>query len=341
MIGDQEQYAAAAALMADELGFPARVVMGFTSGGDAGGSSGTGSTAGGTTTFRGSDVTARVEVDTAQWGWVMIDPNPAVRDIPDEQQQTPQPVTRPETVVPPPPAEQQDQSQQAPPQSDRNTPPVQPLWLQILLAALPWVLATLGFVALVLLPFGVIVLLKRIRRRRRRRAPTPRARIVGAWDEYRDALLDRGHDVARSTTRREAVVGAPGRAAPGSQHSRTVPCSVRTMPKGQPRTACGRRRTTRSRVSGPVGRAGNGSAPRCRSDRCDWLRRRGRQVPRWPRPSVVVVGVPRVTRVRADRVTTMACRPASVVDGRVRTGGTRDQMRTLRIDAPGRGDLLR
>lgn len=210
MIGDQEQYAAAAALMADQLGFPARVVMGFAAGGDAGGGASTGPTTDGATTFRGSDVTARVEVDTAQWGWVMIDPNPAVREIPDEQQQTPQPVTRPETVVPPPPAEQQDQSQQAPPQSDRNTPPVQPLWLQILLAALPWVLATLGFVALVLLPFGVIVLLKRIRRRRRRRAPTPRGRIVGAWDEYRDALVDRGHDVDRSATRREAVVGAPG-----------------------------------------------------------------------------------------------------------------------------------
>jgi len=208
MIGDQEQYAAAAALMADDLGFPARVVMGFSAGGDSGTSTGT--TAGGTTTFRGSDVTARIEVDTAQWGWVMLDPNPPVREIPNEQQQTPQPVTRPETVVPPPPVTQQDQDQQAPPQTDRNTPPVQPLWLQILLAALPWALGTLGFVALVLLPFAVIVLVKRLRRRLRRRAPTPRGRIVGAWDEYRDALLDRGHDVARSSTRREAVVGAPG-----------------------------------------------------------------------------------------------------------------------------------
>ena len=215
MIGDQEQYAVAAALMADQLGFPARVVMGFTAGGDAGGGAAASTTSGGATTFRGSDVTARVEVDTAQWGWVMIDPNPAVREIPDEQQQTPQPVTRPETVVPPPPAEQQDQSQQAPPQSDRNTPPVQPLWLQILLAALPWVLATLGFVALVLLPFGVVITLKRIRRRRRRRAATPRGRIVGAWDEYRDALLDRGHDVDRTATRREAVVGAPGEGGTG------------------------------------------------------------------------------------------------------------------------------
>jgi hypothetical protein len=199
--------------MADELGFPARVVMGFTAGGDSG--SGGASASGGTTTFRGSDVTARIEVDTAQWGWVMLNPNPSVREIPNEQQQTPQPVTRPETVVPPPPVDQQDQDQQAPPQSDRNTPPVQPLWLQILLAALPWVLGALGLLALVLLPFGVIVLLKRVRRRRRRRAPTPRGRIVGAWDEYRDTLLDRGHDVAGSATRRETVAGAPGEGGTG------------------------------------------------------------------------------------------------------------------------------
>lgn len=208
MIGDQEQYAAAAALMADQIGFPARVVMGFTAGGDSG-SDGT-AARGGTTTFRGADVTARIEVDTAQWGWVMLNPNPEVREIPDEQQQTPQPVTRPETVVPPPPVDQQDQDQQTPPESDRNTPPVQPLWLRILLAVLPWALGTLGVVALVLLPFAVIVLLKRLRRRRRRNATTHRGRIVGAWDEYRDALLDRGHDVRRSATRREAVVGAPG-----------------------------------------------------------------------------------------------------------------------------------
>ncbi|RUQ05658.1 transglutaminase domain-containing protein [Curtobacterium sp. HSID17257] len=215
MIGDQEQYAVAAALMARQIGFPSRVVMGFTPGGDAGASSGPTSSAGGTTTLRGSDVTARVEVDTAQWGWVTLNPNPVVREIPDEQDQTPQPVTRPETVVPPPPVEQQDQDQQAPPQTDRETPPVPPLWLQLLLAALPWVLATLGFVALVLLPFAVVLLCKRVRRRRRRRAPTPRARVTGAWDEYRDALLDRGHAVPGGATRREAVAGAPGRGGTG------------------------------------------------------------------------------------------------------------------------------
>lgn len=213
MIGDQEQYAVAAALMARQIGFPARVVLGFTPGGDSGTESS--GSAGGTNTFRGSDVTARIEVDTVQWGWVTINPNPTVREIPDEQQQTPQPVTRPETVVPPPPVDRQDQDQQSPPQTDRNTPPEQPLWLQILLAVLPWALAGLGLIALVLLPFVVVLTAKRIRRRRRRRAATPRAQIVGAWDEYRDALVDRGHDVAMSATRREAAARAPGEGGSG------------------------------------------------------------------------------------------------------------------------------
>ncbi|WP_144765289.1 transglutaminase domain-containing protein [Curtobacterium sp. 9128] len=214
MLGDQEQYAVAAALMADQIGFPTRVVLGFAPGGDSGATASTAS-ASGTTTFRGSDVTARIEVDTAQWGWVTLNPNPVVRQIPEEQEQTPKPVTRPETVVPPPPVAQQDQDQQTPPQSDRDTPDQPPLWLQILLAALPWIIGTLACIALVLLPFAVIVVAKRVRRRRRRRASTARGRIVGAWDEYRDALLDRGHDVSAASTRREVAAHAPGDGATG------------------------------------------------------------------------------------------------------------------------------
>jgi hypothetical protein len=214
MVGDQEQYAVAAALMAQEIGFPARVVMGFTPGGDSGGQEPDSGGTAGRTTFRGSDVTARIEVDTAQWGWVMLDPNPVVREIPDESDQTPQPVTRPETVVPPPPAQQLDQDQQTPPQADRDTPPTQPLWLRVLLAVLPWALGVLGLLALVLLPIAAVVLAKRLRRRRRRRAPDARTRVVGAWDEYRDALFDGGHDVDPSATRREVGASAPGEAGP-------------------------------------------------------------------------------------------------------------------------------
>ncbi|PZE80874.1 transglutaminase domain-containing protein [Curtobacterium sp. MCBD17_032] len=208
MVGDQEQYAVAAALIAREIGFPARVVLGFTPGGDSGAP--VAAPAGDTTTFRGSDVTARIEVDTAQWGWVVLDPNPDVREIPDETDQTPEPVTRPETVVPPPPAEPQRLDQQTPPDADRETPPTQPAWLRILLAVLPWALGVLGLMVVLLLPVAAVVLAKRVRRRRRRRALVPRTRVVGAWDEYRDALLDSGHDVPPTATRREVAASAPG-----------------------------------------------------------------------------------------------------------------------------------
>lgn len=213
MVGDQEQYAVAAALMADEIGFPARVVLGFTPGGDAG--TGPEAAEDGVTTFRGSDITARIEVDTAQWGWVVLDPNPVVREIPDESEETPRPVTRPETVVPPPPAEQQRQDQQTPPQADRETPPSQPTWLRVLLAVLPWAIGVLGLAALVLAPAAVIMTVKRFRRRRRRRAPDARTRVVGAWDEYRDALLDHGHEVPLTATRREVAASAPGSGGTG------------------------------------------------------------------------------------------------------------------------------
>ncbi len=268
----------------------------------------------------------------------MIDPNPTVREIPDEQLQTPKPVTRPETVVPPPPAEQQDQDQQAPPQSDRETPPVQPLWLQILLAALPWVLAALGLIAVLLAPFAGILLVKRLRRRRRRRADTPRARIVGAWDEY----------VTPSSTAVTTSIGRPpaarrwpvhrARAVPGWPRSLTGRSSGRTTPTPPPRTGCGRRPTRPSRVSGPAGTDGSGSGPRCRSGPCASVTRRGRGAGRCGASRVAVR--PPVRRVRGSGVTTMACRPPSAVGGRVRTG-PRDQMRTLRIDTPGRSDLLR
>ncbi|MEO8093759.1 MAG: transglutaminase-like domain-containing protein, partial [Pseudolysinimonas sp.] len=64
MIGDAEQYAVAAALMARQLGFPARVVFGFVHAGSGSGAGGDG------VPIRGDDVTAWIEVNTAEYGWV-------------------------------------------------------------------------------------------------------------------------------------------------------------------------------------------------------------------------------------------------------------------------------
>ena len=68
MLGDAEQYAVTAALMARELGFPARVVMGFVPAEPA--------AAGASVPITGADVSAWIEVQTHSHGWVAVDPNP-------------------------------------------------------------------------------------------------------------------------------------------------------------------------------------------------------------------------------------------------------------------------
>src|SRR5690606_7659808 len=96
MIGDAEQYAVTAALMAGELGFPARVVFGFAPerGSEAG-----------LTTVTGEDVSAWIEVNTSRFGWVTLDPNPDPREIPEEEPEDPTQVARPQSPVQPPPTE--------------------------------------------------------------------------------------------------------------------------------------------------------------------------------------------------------------------------------------------
>ena len=76
---------------------------------------------------------------------------------------------------------------------------------------------TSTWIALALAPFAVVVLRKRLRRRRRRRAADPRVRIVGAWDEYRDAMLRQAKVLLRVTPERWGPV-ATGGFPPASAH---------------------------------------------------------------------------------------------------------------------------
>ena len=193
MIGDGEQYAVTAALMARELGFPARVVMGFVPQ----------TTGTGTIEIRGRDVAAWIEVDTAQYGWVTVDPNPPARAIPVVAPKDPNQVAQPETVVPPVltllnPAEPQP----VPDSQQHTTPP--PNSFLIGLAA---VLVSTGWVLLVILvllsPFLLILLAKSRRRRLRRRAVTPLAQITGGWQEFEDSVLDHGLEPPHAATRSE------------------------------------------------------------------------------------------------------------------------------------------
>lgn len=195
MIGDGEQYAAAAALMAIELGFPARVVFGFVPDGG---------------TIHGHDVAAWIEVNTAQAGWVAIDPNPRPRELPAEPPQENDSVSRPQTIVPPPVSDNETSDRPQIPetaQEDQQRPnPVLVVLLGVLRVA-GWVLTA---AALILAPFAAVIAAKLRRRRLRRNAPTVPDRIAGGWREFEDAVVDRGLELAPNSTRSE-VAGVTGR----------------------------------------------------------------------------------------------------------------------------------
>lgn len=195
MIGDAEQYAVAAALMARQLGFPARVVFGFAPDGSE---------------VTGEDVTAWIEIDTAEYGWVAIDPVPEDRPIPEEEPEEQSQVARPPSIVPPPPDRPEPQADQTAPDSTQEDPDA----LDPVLAALLAVARVVGIgalvIALALAPFLLVIAAKARRRRLRRTAPSVVQRIRGGWDEFADAVLDHGHQPPPAATRSELAAVAGG-----------------------------------------------------------------------------------------------------------------------------------
>jgi transglutaminase-like putative cysteine protease len=200
MIGDQEQYAVTAALMARQLGFPARVVFGFVPEVNTQGP----------TEVLGKDISAWIEVDTAQFGWATIDPTPPVRVIPPEQPQEPITIARPQSPVQPPVEPPTTRNTQPPPDSTQDQTVRDNPLLAILLVVLQvaaWV--ALG-VVIVVAPFLAIVAAKLRRRILRRRAPTAIQRISGGWQEFEDAVLDHGFAPPVSPTRTEVAATVGG-----------------------------------------------------------------------------------------------------------------------------------
>ncbi|WP_157001361.1 transglutaminaseTgpA domain-containing protein [Agromyces laixinhei] len=195
MIGDEEQYASAMALMARHLGYPSRVVMGFAPEiGDDDDS----------VEVVGDDVTAWVEVAFDGVGWVPFHPTPDETDIP--QDQTPKPKTEPQPQVRQPPrSDNEDEDLLTAVEIDdsddekKEQPFVIPLWA--------WF--TAGVVGIpLLLFFGamlVFALLKARRRSRRRNRGSGDRRVAGAWDEMTDEFAELGFDVPRIGSRRQVA----------------------------------------------------------------------------------------------------------------------------------------
>lgn len=199
MIGDAEQYAVTAAIMARALGFPARVVFGFAP--PAG--------SGDTVEVTGAMVSAWIEVNTAQYGWVTVDPNPPVREIPEEQPEEPSEVSRPQSVVQPPDEDRELVDNQTASENSQDEEPIDGQWA-MLVAIARIAGAVLLTLALVLSPFIVIIAAKLRRRQLRRRAATPLERISGGWKEFEDAVLDHGITPPAAATRTELAAAVGG-----------------------------------------------------------------------------------------------------------------------------------
>ncbi|HCX85451.1 MAG TPA: hypothetical protein DHV14_10045, partial [Micrococcales bacterium] len=169
MVGNGEQYASAMALMARELGLPARVVMGFDvpADGEAGPD--------GSFPVHGRDVDAWVEIAFDGVGWVPFYPTPDKSRTPDTSEVVTDPenqplVTQPRPTQPPPTQAPTAEPNDVRPQ-DRPDPEPED-------AGAGWVWAVAGATAggllLLAVPFLVVLAAKAARARARRSDPDPR-----------------------------------------------------------------------------------------------------------------------------------------------------------------------
>jgi hypothetical protein len=180
--------------MARQIGFPARVVVGFDPHA-AGGS---------TVTVTGSDISAWIEVQDATGAWVSIDPNPPERPVPPASPEDATEVSRPRSVIPPPEQVTAPQQDVSPATGDESEPtPLPDPLLELLLTVLRIAGWSLLALAVLVSPFLAVIVSKQHRRRLRSRAPTPLGRIQGGWREVADSVADFGVDVPPGATRTE------------------------------------------------------------------------------------------------------------------------------------------
>jgi len=202
MVGDDEQYAVAMALMATQLGMPARVVMGWHADEKH-------PQDGPTLTATGGNLHAWVEIAFQGYGWVPFDPTPDEDNKPNDQSTKPKANPKPQVLQPPPPAQQ---PADLPPAiaENRDQDEEQAADLSWLGPVLLYGGLTLGILLLLAAPFIVMGVIKGVRRARRRNAERTADRISGGWDELVDSAVDLRAPVAIGATRAESalVVGS-------------------------------------------------------------------------------------------------------------------------------------
>lgn len=194
MIGDDEQYSVAMALMLSQLGIPSRVVMGFTPA--------AGEDTAGPIAVTAADVHAWVEVPFDGYGWVAFDPTPPKDRVPEQVTEQQKQKPQGQVVQPPDIPQEPAELPPAPPTQDSapEDPGVSLAWLWALLQGAG---ATAGIILLLLAPTILLGWAKMRMRRARSHAQAPADRMSGGWAEIVDQAGDVGARLDPAGTRRE------------------------------------------------------------------------------------------------------------------------------------------
>ncbi|WP_076708075.1 transglutaminase domain-containing protein [Microbacterium oleivorans] len=197
-VGDDEQFAVAGMLIADQLGFDSRVVVGARLASDEDlpvcdeGA------------CRGGDLAAWIEVQDAAGRWVPVDVTPQHESFPSpdlEQRRDPENPTdvrrdEAEPVLPAgaSPADGDRPTEDAADQEADLTA----LWTAVRAGGIS-LLAVIVLVG----PLVTILAVKALRRRGRRRRDSVAERFTGGWEEYVDTAVDHGYPAPVHLTRQE------------------------------------------------------------------------------------------------------------------------------------------
>jgi hypothetical protein len=177
MVGNDEQYAATMALLANRLGVPARVAVGTVLGRNG--------------VIKGKHLNAWVEIRVANGAWRVLETSEFMsKRAPRRGDVRLAPVRLPPVREEPtrPEEEQQPEEQPEPEQQTEQTRPDEPLPRWPLFLLLP--------ASVALIPVA-----KGVRRKRRRSAPLASAAYLGGWEELLDRARDLGVAVPPRSTR--------------------------------------------------------------------------------------------------------------------------------------------
>jgi transglutaminase-like putative cysteine protease len=222
--GTEEQFVTGFVLLARSLGVDARIATGFVVPPDE---------LQAPLELRSSHAAAWPEVELEGIGWLAFDPTPEQPS--DEQGELPPPpaAQSPAAAQPPirPPAVRPTDDDDQAPEASSGPQRWGSLRTWLVRAGVGGGLAVLPF----LLVIGSILTVKSIRRRRRVRRRDPARRIVGAWANATDSLIDAGLTIAPAWTDLRIAESAAGAAVSGApDHVQRLATNATAMTFGEP-----------------------------------------------------------------------------------------------------------